>query len=134
MIAIIPEPLIGIPGTLIGIVRNPQLSQRMLKDILVTGKNFGRVAHTNFNDSVGLSLQNPLFLPLLIVPRIVPKRSPAASDPRFLLPSQGLVNAKWGDRIAADICLPGTQVFSLHPHPVVCCRACTAGVVWMCLG
>jgi hypothetical protein len=24
MIAIIPEPLIGIPGTLIGIVRNPQ--------------------------------------------------------------------------------------------------------------
>jgi hypothetical protein len=25
MIAIIPEPLIGIPGTLIGIVRNPHL-------------------------------------------------------------------------------------------------------------
>jgi hypothetical protein len=25
MIAIIPEPLIGMPGTLIGIVRNPHL-------------------------------------------------------------------------------------------------------------
>jgi len=28
MIAIIPEPLIGIPGTLIGIVRNPHLSAK----------------------------------------------------------------------------------------------------------
>ena len=32
MIAIIPEPLIGMPGTLIGIVRNPQakLEQELL--------------------------------------------------------------------------------------------------------
>jgi hypothetical protein len=28
MIAIIPEPLIGIPGTLIGIVRNPHVPWR----------------------------------------------------------------------------------------------------------
>jgi hypothetical protein len=77
MIAIIPEPVIGIPGTLIGIVRNPQKA-RIRAEIALFGNNCApTVLQLNLGSSILVHFQTSI-LRLPVLERAFTDTDPAA--------------------------------------------------------